>query len=334
MTLIAACITALVVWLTPFIADAPVVFVRSIDHEAERQATILFGGDMMFDRSIREVANENGDDFLFSCIHDTLRDADLVVANLEGPITTYPSTSIGSAPGDNMNFTFTFPTSTALLLKRHNISLVNIGNNHTMNFNREGLVQTKEWLDKAGVSYFGDPEALEADKVARLTIHGIPFSFVNWSDWTPLDSREATSNGAGVQNPVVKQIRREAESGHVTVVYAHWGEEYAPPTPPMRQLARSFVDAGAAIVIGSHPHVVQEHEIYKGKNIYYSLGNFVFDQYWDDDVRTGLLLRVVFGPSTTASYNEAGYGAGKTDVVEVKEIPIYLEKDRRTCPKE
>jgi poly-gamma-glutamate synthesis protein (capsule biosynthesis protein) len=70
------------------------------------------------------------------------------------------------------------------------------------------------------------------------------------------------------------------------------------------------------MVIGSHPHVVEEHELYKGKYIYYSLGNFIFDQYWDDAERDGLLLRVVFDPSGVQS---------------VREIPIELEHDRRTC---
>src|SRR5262249_36610589 len=161
--------------------------------------------------------------------------------------------SEGSAIGSAENTTFTFPTSTAALLKRHNVTLVNLGNNHIMNFSREGLLQTKEWFASAGVSYFGDPDADEDGRVARPVINGIPFSFVNWSDWTS-DKTDHT----------VAQVRKEAESGHVVVVYTHWGDEYVPPTPQMRQLAHSFVDAGAAIVIGSHPHIVQEHEIYSG----------------------------------------------------------------------
>lgn len=305
MALLAGFLGLLLAWLTPFVAEAPGVFVDSPAQEPE--AAILFGGDMMFDRTIRVAADEKGDDFLFSCIDTTLRDADLIVANLEGPITTHDSTSVGSIPGGENNFTFTFPTSTATLLKRHNISLVNIGNNHIMNFGREGLLQTKEWLGEAGVTYFGDPDSPEAEKVDRREINGIPFSFVNWSDWTS-DKTDHT----------VQQVRKEIDGGRITVVYTHWGDEYVDPTPQMRQLAHSFIDAGAAIVIGSHPHIIQGHEIYNGKEIYYSLGNFIFDQYWNDDVRSGLLLRVVFG---------------KTSVTSIKEIPIYLERDRRTCIK-
>ncbi len=269
------------------------------------KATILFGGDMMFDRTIRVAMEEKGADHVFSCIVPVLKDADLVVANLEGPVTSNKSVSVGSPVGGEFNFTFTFPTSTPALLARHNIRLVNIGNNHIMNFGREGLVETKQLLREGGVAFFGDPDAVETDKVDRRVINGIPFSFVNWSDWTS-DKTDHT----------VAQVRTEAEAGRVTVVYTHWGEEYIPATARMKQLAHSFVDAGAAIVIGSHPHVVQEHEVYNGKDIYYSLGNFVFDQYWEDAVRNGLLLKVAFA---------------KTGVSSVEEIPIRGQSDRRTC---
>lgn len=271
------------------------------------RAEVLFGGDMMFDRSIRVAMQEHGDDFVLSCLADTLAKADLVVANLEGPITDNPSVSVGSTPGGANNFTFTFPTSTAQLLKRHNVALVNLGNNHIMNFSRDGLLQTKRYLDEAGVKYFGDPDAGESDRVARLEIRGIPFSFVNWSDWTS-DKTDHT----------VAQVREESEAGRVVVVYTHWGEEYIPATERTKILARQFVDAGADIVIGSHPHVIQEHEEYNGTHIYYSLGNMIFDQYWNEDVRTGLMLDVVFNGS---------------DVESIREVEVYLERDRRTCVK-
>ncbi|MBI4079902.1 CapA family protein [Candidatus Kaiserbacteria bacterium] len=268
-------------------------------------ATIIFGGDLMFDRTIRMAMNQHGEDYIFSCIDDLLKSADLVVANLEGPITTHPSKSVGTKVGGEGNFTFTFPTSTAALLGRHNVRLVSLGNNHSMNFGREGLAQTKRWLDGAGVSYFGDPDLGESERVERVTIGGILFSFVNWSDWTS-DKTDHT----------VAQVRKEAEEGRVVVVFAHWGDEYVPVLPRVRQLAHSFADAGASIVIGSHPHIVQEKEFYNGTYIYYSLGNFIFDQYWNEAVRKGLLLSVEFTPQSVGS---------------VKEIPIDNQTDRRSC---
>ncbi|HVU75780.1 MAG TPA: CapA family protein, partial [Candidatus Paceibacterota bacterium] len=203
-------------------------------------ATILFVGDMMFDRSIRTKAEEKGGDYLFSCVDPLLTQVDTVVGNLEGPITASSSKSVGSEVGAPDNFTFTFATSTAELLVRHHIGLVSIGNNHIMNFGRDGLTQTKHWLTAAGVGYFGDPDAGEAERVARVTIGGIAFSFVNWSDWTS-DNTDIT----------VGQIRTEAQSGRVVVVYNHWGDEYVPPPARVKELAHEMVDAGAAIVIGS-----------------------------------------------------------------------------------
>lgn len=296
-----------------FLFSNDVISARN-EHAAVSKAEILFAGDMMFDRSIRDVAAEKGDDYLFSCILDTLKSADVVVANLEGPITASVSRSVGSGPGDAHNTTFTFPTTTATLLSRHNIRIVNVGNNHIYNFGREGLASTREYLKAAGVSYFGDPDVVEEERVLRTEIHGVPFSFVNWSDWTPV-GKLAASNGAG-ELPIVEQIRSEKSVGNVVVVYTHWGEEYIAPIPRVKQLAHSLIDVGADMVVGSHPHVVQEHELYNGKHIYYSLGNFVFDQYFSDDVQNGLMLRVTFG---------------KGGVESVEEIPIRLERDRRVC---
>ncbi|MBI5469947.1 CapA family protein [Candidatus Kaiserbacteria bacterium] len=269
-------------------------------------ARILFGGDIMFDRSIRTIAAEKGSDFIFSCLDPALTKPDFIVANLEGPITDHESVSVGSAVGGPDDFTFTFPTSTARLLFAHHIRMVNLGNNHILNFSREGLMQTITYLDAAGVLHFGDPDKQETDRVARLDIQGIPFSFVNWSDWTS-DNTDHT----------VAQAKLEAQAGRVVVVYTHWGDEYQPATDKEKRLAHDFVDAGASIVIGSHPHIVQEHEVYNGKDIYYSLGNLIFDQYWNDAVRHGLMLDVVFSRSGVES---------------VKEIPVELGRDRRTCP--
>jgi len=267
-------------------------------------ATVLFGGDMMFDRSIRTTMNEKGGDYIFSCIDSVLDDADMVVANLEGPITSTSSVSVGSPVGGKNNFTFTFAPSTAALLARHNIRLVNIGNNHIMNFSRWGLGETKRYLDEAGVGYFGDPGR---QTIVKARFGGLSLTFINYNEF----------EGGSMASTTVAQIRATHESGEIPVVYTHWGIEYATTSSAYsRELAHRFIDEGAEIVIGSHPHVVEEHEMYRGKNIYYSLGNFIFDQYWEDAVRNGLLLRV---------------GFDSLGVRSVQEIPIRLEQDRRTC---
>ena len=333
---IAGFFTALITGLAAFVNPA-IAYVAEPFSLPKHEGRIIFVGDMMFDRTIRTTMQEYGGAHLFSCIDYVLREADLVVGNLEGPISDFPSRSVGSKPRDENNFTFTFPTSTAMLLYEHNIRLVNLGNNHIANFGREGMVQTKNWLTAAGVQYFGlpaeasaqagDPQSAEAERVAQVEINGIAFSFVNWSEWTPVGKPSASNlpaeasaqaGGAGELNPVVEQIKKEAKAGRVVVVYTHWGEQYVPTPEHVKVLARQFVDAGAEIVIGSHPHIIQEHELYEGKHIYYSLGNFIFDQYWNEEVRTGLLLDVVFDDKGIRS---------------VEEKETWLQRDRSTCLK-
>jgi poly-gamma-glutamate synthesis protein (capsule biosynthesis protein) len=261
---------------------------------------------MMFDRTIRTAAEVHGGEYIFQCLDPLFKTADLVVANLEGPITTNISISQFSEPGDGNNYTFTFPSSTAELLHAHNVRLVNLGNNHIFNFHLAGVRQTEDFLDAAGVGHFGDPDKTESNKVARLEIRGISFSFINWSDWTS-DNTDITA----------AQIKKEHNAGRIVVVYTHWGEEYLPATAREKRLAHNFVDEGADLILGSHPHVVQEHELYKGKNIYYSLGNLIFDQYFDEAVNHGLIVE--------AQFSEKGVEA-------VKEIPVVLQRSRQTCP--
>ncbi len=269
-----------------------------------REATVLFGGDMMFDRSIRLAAEREGEDFILSCLDPVLAEADLVVANLEGPITAEPSVSARSAISAPENFTFTFPLSTAKLLARHGIRMVNIGNNHIENFKRAGVLSTIEALNAAGVAYFGDTFE---QKVANAEAEGVRFAFINFNQFAYSSSREKS----------IEQIRAAVADGRIAIVYAHWGDEYVPANDLQKEIAHAFVDAGAEAVIGSHPHVVQEHEVYAGKHIYYSLGNLVFDQYWSEQVRNGLMIRLTF--------TERG-------VRSVEEVPVELLRDRRTCP--
>ncbi len=271
------------------------------------RATVLFAGDMMFDRSIRSTMQKKGGDYLFSCIDPLLARKDLVVANLEGPITDNPSISATSTPGDGNNFTFTFPSTTAKLLAGHNIKLVNLGNNHILNFRRSGALFTIANLKEAGVDYFGDPVHFT---VAEKNVRGVPLAFINYNEFGPNGWKDAAST-------TLAQIVQAKKAGEVPVVYTHWGIEYATTSSErIHDLAHRFVEAGAEIVIGSHPHVVEESETYKGKHIYYSLGNFIFDQYWMDPVRRGLTLEVVFA---------------KKGVESVREIPVELGRDRRTC---
>ncbi len=294
--------------MIPSALMAPIVAVNSElrppEHKVE-EAAILFGGDMMFDRHIRKQTERHSGDHVFSCIMGVLKNADLVVANLEGPISDNTSMSLGSVIGSPENFTFTFPTSTASLLTRSNIGLVNIGNNHIENFGAKGVRSTMQYLDAAGVGHFGSPLGNHS---IRKNINGVPFEFISFNEFIG-------------RNPstTVATIRSARADGFLPIVYAHWGDEYVAPPARVRAWVHEFARAGAAMVIGSHPHIVQESEVVGGTHIYYSLGNFVFDQYWNDEVSTGLLLKVTFT---------------KEGLKGIEELPITMHRDGRTCLRE
>ncbi|MEI8096490.1 MAG: CapA family protein [Candidatus Moraniibacteriota bacterium] len=260
----------------------------SIEKKATEKKTVslLFGGDMQFDRYIRTVMKKRGEDFILSSLHDTFSSVDMVVANLEGPITDNASISETSAMGEAKNYMFTFPTSTANFLKREHIDIVNIGNNHILNFKSDGAEQTKKYLAESAVDYFGSP--LEGDvRTLIKNINGTTIAFVNYNQFV-----------FGAKEKVLSDITSVQGKADFVVLYTHWGKEYESVLPGVKDLAHEFIDVGVDIIIGSHPHVVQEKEIYKGKHIYYSLGNFIFDQYFRPDTQKGLLVRVIFDPST------------------------------------
>lgn len=270
-----------------------------------KEVTVLFAGDAMFDRTVRLSAERYGEEYLLDCIDQTLKSADLVVLNLEGPITSTSSVSVGSVPEGAGNYTFTFPTSTATLLAKHGIDIVNLGNNHIRDFGNEGTLSTMQLLSEAGVQYFGDPIK---HTVARKDVGGVPVSFINYNEF--IGHSEAAST-------TLSQTRAEAAAGRLPVVYTHWGIEYATSTPSsIVALAHQFVDAGAVAVIGSHPHVVEESEIYKNAPIYYSLGNFIFDQYFSYETTHGLMVAITFSN-----------GRAKN----VREIPIEIHRNK-VCP--
>ena len=265
-------------------------YVALVKMKPEKQyIQIGFAGDSMFDRGIRYYADQNGDnDFIFQNIKDFLLKNDLNVVNLEGPITDNESISAGSAPGSTKNYFFTFDPSVAATLHKNNIKLVNLGNNHIENFKKEGIVQTEKYLTDAGVDFFGSPYGA---KSIIKDIEGLKVAFVNYNQFLADLPEE--------WGATMREIQEARLKSDIVMVFCHWGVEYAlSATPEQIDLGRRFVDAGADLVIGAHPHVTEPMEEYKGKRIYYSLGNFIFDQYFSEDVRTGLFVSVKIDKET------------------------------------
>ncbi len=249
--------------------------------ESTRQARLLFVGDMMFDRTVRSLANKNGYDSIFKNVRELFASYDFVMGNLEGPVTSTSSVSVGTVPGDVNNMRFTFSHSLSKILQDTGIDMVSLANNHILDFGIAGFLETTNALAKAGVGWVGN-QYEKKDNLRYFERDGIVFAVVSYNQFL----------GPGL-TPTLDNIREAKTRADVVIVYSHWGDEYADSALPyIQSLAHSFVDAGADLIIGAHPHVVQPYETYSGKRIYYSLGNFVFDQYWNKEVRCGVALDV------------------------------------------
>lgn len=267
---------------------------------------ILFGGDMMFDRTIRAIMRKQGRSYIFSPIHSFLNNYDAVVANLEGPVTQNASKSEGSVVGSANNYIFTFDPEIASLLYDENIRIVNIGNNHIGNFGKDGIKQTQTFLESRQVLYFGNTGEEQKNRYIVKDIKGVRVGFVNYNQFVTNGFEDA-----------LRDIEEVLKRSDVVIMYTHWGNEYVEnASGVVVNQAHQFIDAGVDLVIGSHPHVVQQKEVYKGKTIYYSLGNFVFDQYFQKEVRQGLLVEINI---TKDSKN-----------IETKEFPITLQTNGQT----
>ena len=283
--------------------------IRDNSIASQKAVKILFVGDMMFDRHIREAVEKYGSgdyDYILAPLKEKLSDYDLVIGNLEGPITNKKSVSINTKIGEGKNFIFTFDPTVAKVLAENNIKLVNLGNNHILNQGEKGLEQTKKYLDEAGVQYFGDADNLETEFPSGNSV-----SFVSYNYSIP-DSAETA----------IEEIKSAKEQSNLVIVCPHWGTEYkvGDPGKTVRALAHRFVDAGADAVIGTHPHVIQESEEYKGKKIYYSLGNFVFDQYFQKETMEGLGVEMTIHPEGRLEYREVKFEMtkkGQTKKVEL-----------------
>ena len=251
-------------------------------NESDRDLTILAFGDIMLGRYVRVLMDLYGADYIFENIRGTegqfFKGSDVVFGNLEGPIK-----GTGSKGGKSL--VFSFNEDIVGLLKKHGFNLVSIANNHAMDQGASGRESTVSALDNGGLPWCGHPSEVDSNSVYYGNVLDKKYAFVCFQDVTSkLDDASAVQ--------MISNIRPNVD---YLIVSVHWGYEYKHKADFRTQIepGKAFIDAGADFVIGHHPHVVQNFEVYKGKVIFYSLGNFVFDQYWSNDTQEELAIGIV-----------------------------------------
>lgn len=246
--------------------------------------TFMIGGDMMFDRGIEynfqgkklKDVMENFGDRVFS-------GTDLSLVNLEGPISPVPL-----LPSNKESLVFNFQPETASVLSWLGVNGVSLANNHTLNNGKAGLTNTKKVLTDIQISYVGQDAAFNEESIKTFDNGGdIKLTVMT------IDCLNTTTDLAGA-------IKKQKDLGNLVLIVPHWGAEYEQiHSMSQENLAHSWIDHGADFVIGGHPHVIQDAETYKGKPIFYSLGNLLFDQNFSIETQRGLILAVKINKDKT-----------------------------------
>jgi poly-gamma-glutamate synthesis protein (capsule biosynthesis protein) len=275
---------------------------------AQNPVTLFAAGDIMLGRNVEALMNERGMDWPFAKTAPLFGKTDIVFTNLEGPI---PKKHVPTLTGST---NFSFKLQVAEVLKRHGITLVSLANNHTFDKGAENFAYTRKVLNNAGIATAGHPIEIPEDAVYETTIRGRRIVLV------ALHGLNVVRPGIDEEKAFALVAKKAADEDAVVMVSIHWGDEYQLHSNKRQQdFARGLIGHGADLVMGHHPHVVQEVEEYKGKLIFYSLGNFIFDQYFSRETQEGLALRFAF--------NQSNVTATLLPVAIVKSQPVLMEED-------
>ena len=240
--------------------------------------TFSLAGDLGLGRYITATARAKKDfSWSFQKVSSILQSNDFNLTNLESPI-------IDNCPeGKTGTFTFCGDAKFIPYLKENKF-IFNLANNHIFNYGQDGFIQTKNFLSQNQINYFyshnSDTEFIKKE------INGISFGFLGY---------DFITNPKLDPNQIIAVVKKYDSQVDWLIVSLHWGNEYlANPETWRINLAHQLIDAGVDIIHGHHPHVLQITEIYKNKPIFYSLGNFIFDQNWSKETSSSdmVILKV------------------------------------------
>jgi len=261
-------------------------------HVSASPVTLAFTGDVMFGRTVNThmLATAAHDLYPFTYTAEFLRGFDLTVGNLECVI---------SRQGTPVPKTYTFrgdPRAYERLLTA-GFDLVSVANNHSGDYGKAAFLDEFSTLPIHGITPIGGGHnKRQAHTPIVKTVRGTTIAFLAYDEIVPLSfAATATTPGHAWLNETdlrsdIVQARSIAD---FVIIFVHWGTEYVTSmNAHQRALAQVAIDAGADLVVGAHPHVIEPHEFYKGKLIVYSLGNFVFDNMYEEVVRRGNILTV------------------------------------------
>jgi|AntRauTorckE6833_2_1112554.scaffolds.fasta_scaffold02477_5 poly-gamma-glutamate synthesis protein (capsule biosynthesis protein) len=241
---------------------------------------LLFLGDVLLARNIEYLMSINGAEYPYRGINfSALSQRPAVVGNFESSI---PAQHVPT-PVEHVRFSVSPQYIPQLALA--GFTHFSLANNHTFDFSQPGYINTKTVLSESQLTAFGHPKQLDIDAVEFIQVHDTVVAVI------AAHTLEQLPTYSGLQ----AVFRYATARSDFQMVYVHWGTEYAPVhNSRQREAAERFVDAGADVIIGHHPHVVQDIELIDSVPVFYSLGNYIFDQYHTPETQKGLLLHLTF----------------------------------------
>ena len=254
-----------------------------------RPLVLVVVGDVTFGDGVATAIAANGPRFPWLSVARVLRSADLAVANLEGAVSTR------GAPWPGKQYTFRGPPAALRAAGAFGgLDAVSTANNHSLDYGRIAFLDTLRYARRFGIKPFGGGADLGAARRPALIRAGnLRVALLGFSDVRPLgfDAGASTSGTApAFPHIVASSVRAARRRSDIVVVYFHWGAERSTvPNARQRTLARTAFAAGAKVVVGAHPHVLQPIARSGARLVAWSLGNFVFAAHSPGTQRTGIL---------------------------------------------
>ena len=258
---------------------------------------------------------------------DLFHKADLNITNLECPLTHYEKAIEKSGPvlksGPKM----------VKALKSNHFNLVTLANNHIMDYGSQGLKDTLEILDCENISHVGAGNIKDENDAFYYSQDGVKIAVINLceNEWSTIPQNGYASNGFSEIDAFYSINKAKAKADHVIVIHHGGHEMYNLPSPRLKKTLRFFVDCGADVVINHHTHCISVNEVYKDQPIYYSLGNFVFDNpgHKNSIWNFGMMVKLSIDSGKISTqefyFNQFGDQA-KVDLVDKTELPFDFEQ--------
>ncbi len=247
----------------------------------EERLLIHFAGDTIFSSKVAEKLQKEGYDYPYRYVKSLFQNDDLSIVNLETPVTD------GGTAAENKQYVFKSSPQALPELAKAGVEAVNLANNHSLDQGVNGLLDTIDHLKKSKLHYVGaGKNSTDAYAPVYIERKGIKIALCGFTRVIP-ESHWTAGKNPGVaaaydSKQAVKAIQKARQNADIVLVVVHWGKERTTKLEEHQtKLAREFIDAGADLIVGGHPHVLQGIEKYKGKWIAYSTGNFIFTKSKD-----------------------------------------------------